>query len=94
MILTLSLNANVFFININYIACLDMFKIYNILIMCEEGLKVLLRNPQVVGIINKWGLISSTKMENIMKMEQRHDISIYVINDIPIREDGRRKRYQ
>ena len=45
-------------------------------------------------IINKWGLISKTEIQNIMKMAQRNDSSVNVGNYIPMREDGRKKRYQ
>ena len=53
--------------------------------MCEEVIKVLLEISKVVYIINKWGLSSSTDIKKILDMERRHDISVDVVNEIPIR---------
>ena len=60
--------------------------------MCEEGL--VLDIPEVVEKIKKWGLSSNTWISKMLKMVQRHDISVDVINKIPIRKDGRKKRDQ
>ena len=50
--------------------------------------------PQVVYIIKKWGLSGREEINNMPKMARRYAISVYAINDIPIREDGRKKMYQ
>ena len=42
---------------------------------------------EVVVIIKKGGLSSCPEIENTLKMAHRHDISAYVLNEIPIRED-------
>ena len=52
--------------------------------MCKEVIKTLLGMPQVVGIFKKFGLSIRTYIENILKMTRIHDISVDVVNDIPI----------
>ena len=53
--------------------------------MSEEGLKDLLEIPQVVEIIKKYGFSSNPEIKNMPKMAQRYEISVDVINRIPIR---------
>ena len=53
--------------------------------MNEEGLKALLDIPQVVEIIKKCGLSSKMEIKEMPKMAQKNDISVNVINKIPIR---------
>ena len=62
--------------------------------MSKEGFKYLLEIPQVVEIIKKWGLSRKKDIKNILKMTRRNNISVYVVNKIPIREVGREKIYQ
>ena len=78
-------------ININYIPGIYNFKWYNTLIMCEEGIKVLVEIPQVVEIFNEWDLSIRTDIEKMLKMAQKHNISVEVANKIPIRSDLRKK---
>ena len=47
--------------------------------------------PQVVDIIKKWGLSSKTDIKKMLNMAQRNEISVDLVNMIPIREDGRKK---
>ena len=47
---------------------------------------------QVVGIIKKWVLSSMIDTDNIMNITRKHDISVDVINEIPIREYVGKKR--
>ena len=53
--------------------------------MSKEGLKALLEIPQVVEIIKKWGLIIRTDIKKILKMAWINNISVDVVNRIPIR---------
>ena len=62
--------------------------------MNEEGLKALLEILQGVEIIKKCGLGSKTETKKILNMERRNDISVDVVNKIPIREYGRKQQYQ
>ena len=62
--------------------------------MSEEGLKALLEINQVVDIIKKWYLSSKTVIKKMLKILRINDISVYVVNKIPISEYGRKKRYQ
>ena len=50
--------------------------------------------PQVVEIIKKCGLSIKMGIKNMLKMAQRNDISGDVVNNIPIREGGIKKRDQ
>ena len=54
----------------------------------------MLEIPQVFQIIKIWGLSKKTEIKNILKMAWRTDITVDVINKTPIKEDGRKKRYQ
>ena len=62
--------------------------------MSKEGLRDLLEIPQVVEIIMKWGLSSNKKINKILNMARINAISVDVVNKIPIRKYGRKKRYQ
>ena len=62
--------------------------------MSEEGPKALLEIPQVVDIIKKCGLISKMQIKIMLKIAQRNDISVNVLYNISIREDGRKQRDQ
>ena len=62
--------------------------------MSKEGLRDLLEIPQVVDIIKKCGLISKTEIKSMLTMARRNDISVNVVDKIPIREDGRKQRDQ
>ena len=62
--------------------------------MSEELLKALLEIPQVVEIINNCGLGIKTEIKKILKIARKNDISVDVVNNIAIREDGRKKIYQ
>ena len=59
--------------------------------MIEEGLKYLLEIPQLVEIINKGGFSSKTYIKKMTKTARRNDIIVDAINNIPIREDSRKK---
>ena len=61
---------------------------------CEEGTKALLDIFEVVVIINIWGLIIRTEIDNMVNLLCRNDISVDVANELPIREYGRNKRDQ
>ena len=50
--------------------------------------------PQVVDIIKECGLSSKTEIKNMQNMSQRNDISVDVVNKAPIREDGKKQKYQ
>ena len=54
----------------------------------------MLEIPQLVEIIKKWGLSSKTEIHKNLNMARRNDIIVNVINKIPIREDGIKKRNQ
>ena len=54
----------------------------------------MLEIPQVVEIIKKSGLSSKTEIKKMLKMACRNDSSVNVVNNIPIREDGRKQQYQ
>ena len=62
--------------------------------MNEEGLKALLDIPQVVEIIKKYGLSIKTKIKKMLNMAWINDIRVNVVNKIPMREYGRKKRDQ
>ena len=62
--------------------------------MREEELKDFLDIPQVVEIIKRWDLSSKIYINNMLNMAQRNDISVDVVNNIPIMEDGINKIYQ
>ena len=62
--------------------------------MSKEELKYLLYVPQVVEISKKWGLISNKDIKKMLNTAQINDISVDVVNKIPIREYGRKKIYQ
>ena len=62
--------------------------------MCEEEIKALLYIPQLVEIIKKWGLSSRAKIQKMMNMARRYDISVDVVNENQISEDGINKRVQ
>ena len=62
--------------------------------MSEELLKALLEIPQVAEIINNCGLGIKTEIKKILKIARKNDISVDVVNNIAIREDGRKKIYQ
>ena len=54
----------------------------------------MLEIPQVVGVINNWGLGSKTCTNKIPNMGGINYISVDVVNKIPIKEDGTKKIYQ
>ena len=62
--------------------------------MSEELLKALLEIPKVVDIIKKCDLSSKTDTKNMLNMARINDISVDVVNKIPIREYGRKQQYQ
>ena len=62
------------------------------LFMCEEGIKASKEIPEVLGIIKKWGLSSMTDIDNMFNMSHRNDTCVDVVNNLPRREDGRKKR--
>ena len=62
--------------------------------MNEEGIKDLLEIPQLVEIIKKWDFSSEKEIKKMPKMTQKNDISVDVVNKIPNREHGRKKRDQ
>ena len=47
---------------------------------------------EATGIIKKWVLSSMIDTDNIMNITRKHDISVDVINEIPIREYVGKKR--
>ena len=49
--------------------------------------------PEVVGIIRKWVLSSSKDINNMLKIVQRNNISVDVVNKLPIMRYGSKKRY-
>ena len=51
-------------------------------------------SEEIVEIIKKCVLSSKTYINNMLIMARRNDISVDFVNNIPIREDGRKKRYQ
>ena len=60
--------------------------------MREEGLTALLKIPQGVDIIKKCGLSISTEIKKMLNMVRRHEISVDILNEIPIKEVGMNKR--
>ena len=50
--------------------------------------------PQVVDIINKWGLSIKIEIKKMLNMARRNNTSVDFVNKIPIREYGRNKIYQ
>ena len=62
--------------------------------MSKEGIKALLEIPQVVDIIKECGFSSKTEIKKMLNMARRNDISVDVVNKTPIREDGRKQKYQ
>ena len=59
--------------------------------MSKELFKALLEIPQVVEIIKNWGLSSNIDINTMLKMARINEISVDVVNNIPIREYGRKK---
>ena len=45
------------------------------LTICEDGIDLLLEYTGVLGIINKWVLVSRIDIYNMSKMARRNDIS-------------------
>ena len=54
----------------------------------------MLEKPKLVDIIKKCGLSIKRDIKKMLKMERRNEISVNVVNKIPIREYGREKIYQ
>ena len=49
---------------------------------------------KLVHIIKKCGLSSKTEINNMPKMVRINNTSVDVVSKIPIKEDGRKQRYQ
>ena len=60
--------------------------------MNEEGIMDLLEITQVVEIIKRCGMSRKTQTKKMLNMLWKHDISIDVVNKIPISEDGRKEQ--
>ena len=67
IILIHSIYSNSIYININYIAYSEKFKSHNGLTIFEEGIKLLLVIPEVVGIIKKLVFSSRTYIEIFLR---------------------------
>ena len=91
MNLSRSIYSNVSSINLNYVAGLERFKKCNKLNMCVGVINALLEIPEVSVITNKWLLSINTEIDNMLKMVHRSNISVNLVNEIPIREDGSNK---
>ena len=75
-------------------AVLEKFKRCNMLNMRKELIEELLNIHEVVGIIKNWVLSRMSEIDHMVNMAHRNDIILDVVNNLPIMQDERKKRYQ
>ena len=81
-------------INISDISGLNNCRRYNSLTIDEEGIEALLEITEIVIIIKRLVLISSTDIDNMLNISHSKNIIVELVNKLSMRVDGGKNQDQ